>query len=167
MISLTALLCPLLVLAFIVAIIVRIVRSAGRSGSSVAAGAARPPLNVVTQLGPDGFWLSSFEPSSMIYYQYWAAGTRYEGQIPFQPGSDGRQFIYTGVRPEQVAIVRVAGSSGDLTPGLQPYIEDVSTDIVSPILGAAAVEAVWDAVSSDAPQAPVPPSPPPEFPAAY
>src|SRR5438132_11889010 len=100
MISLTTLLCPLLVLAFIVVIIVLIVRSAARTVSSVAAGAAKAPLNVITQVGPDGFWLTSFEPSSIIYYHYWAAGTKFEGQIPFQPGADGRQFVYTGVRPD-------------------------------------------------------------------
>jgi hypothetical protein len=163
MFSLTALLCPLLVLTFIIVVIVLIVRAAARTASRVAASASRPPLNVVTQLGPDGFWLSSFEPASIVYYQYWAAGARHTGQIAFQPGNDGRQFVYTGVRPDQVEIVRVAGPSGDFTPGPATYVDDGSTDITTPILGAAAAAAVYDAVSSDPPAPPSPPS----FPAAY
>src|SRR5712691_5016102 len=132
MFSLTALLCPLLALAFIVAIIVLIARTAVRTMSNVTGGGAKP-LNVITQLGPDGFWLSSFEPSSVIYYDYWAAGAKQAGQIVYQPGSDGRQFVYTGVRPEQVAIVRVEGPSGGVTSGIPPTIEDASPDIAGPI----------------------------------
>jgi hypothetical protein len=166
MISLTTLLCPLVVFAFIVVIIVLIVRSAGRTVSRVAAEAARPPLNVVTQLAPDGFWLSSFEPASIVHYQFWAAGAKHSGQTAFQPGNDGRQFIYTGVRPDEVEIVRVVGPSGDFTSGQAIYADDGPADITSSILGAAAGAAIYNAVASAA-QEPPPPPTPPSFPAAY
>jgi hypothetical protein len=164
MISFTALLCPLFALAFIVVIIVTIVRTLGRTVSNVAGGGPRP-LNVITQLGADGFWLSSFEPGSTVYYQYWSAGARHDGQILFQPGSDGRQFIYTGIRPDQVSVVRVENPSGDVVSNMPPVIQDDGPDIVTPILGAAAAEAAFDAISSAA-QPPTPPTPP-QFPSAY
>jgi len=164
MFSLTALLCPLFVLAFIVTIIVILVRTLGRTVSNAAGGGTRP-LNVVTQLGADGFWLSSFEPGSTIYYQYWSAGAKHDGQILFQPGGDGRQFIYTGHRPDQVAIVRVESPSGEVVSNAPPMIQNDGPDIVTPILGAAAAEAAFDAFSNAA-QPPAPPSPP-QFPSAY
>jgi hypothetical protein len=164
MFSLTALLCPLFALAFIVVVIVMLVRTLGRTVSNASSGGVRP-LNVVTQLGADGFWLSSFEPGSTIYYQYWSAGAKHDGQILFQPGSDGRQFIYTGIRPDQVAIVRVENSSGAVVSNVPPMIQDDGPDIVTPILGAVAAEAAFDAISSAA-QPPEPPSPP-QFPSAY
>jgi hypothetical protein len=83
----------------------------------------------------------------------------------FQPGSDGRQFIYTGIRPDQVAIVRVENSSGAVVSNVPPMIQDDGPDIVTPILGAVAAEAAFDAISSAA-QPPEPPSPP-QFPSAY
>src|SRR5258706_11495798 len=114
MISFTALLCPLLVLAFILTIIVLIVRAVGKSASR-AANSPVPPVNPTTRLAEDGFWLSSFEPSAIVYYHYWSGGTRHAGQIAFQPGNDGRQFVYTGVRPDRVEIVRAVGPSGEFT----------------------------------------------------
>jgi hypothetical protein len=162
MFSLTALLCPLLVFVFIIVIIVLIVRSAGRSVSRVTAESPRPPTSAATRLAEDGFWLSSYEPASIVYYHYWAAGTRHEGQIVFQPGNDGRQFIYTGARPEQVQIVRVVGPSGSAT-----YVQDDSTDFTTPILGAVAAEVALDAIASAASDPPAAPSTPPQFPAAY
>src|ERR1043166_1456358 len=162
--SLTALLCPLFALAFIVTIIVVLVRTLGRTVSN-AGGGGSGRLNVITQLGADGFWLSSFEPGSTIYYQYWSAGARHDGQILFQPGSDGRQFIYTGLRPDQVAVVRVESALGDVVSNVPPMIQDDGPDIVTPIIGAAAAEAAVGAIESAA-QPPDPPSPP-QFPSAY
>jgi len=161
MISITALLCPLFALAFIVLVIVMIVRTLGRAVSNVSGGGARP-LNVITQLGADGFWLSSFEPGSTIYYEYWSAGARNQGQILFQPGSDGRQFIYTGIRPDRVAVVRVESPSGDIVSSTPPIIQDDGPDIVGPMLGAAAAEVAMDAMAHA-----TPPPPPPQFPSAY
>ena len=162
MFSLTALLCPLFVLAFIVVIIVLIVRNAGRAVSRTVAEAPRPPLSGAAQMADDGFWLSSFEPSAIVFYDYWAAGAKHSGQIAFQPGNDGRQFVYTGARPERVAIVRVVGSTDDVSMGGGQYADDVSATF----LGAAATGAILEAVSSDAVEPPAPPSPP-QFPAAY
>jgi hypothetical protein len=154
--SLTGLLCPLFVFAIVVAIIVIIVRAMARAGSG-AAGGIQPPLpNVVTQLGADGFWIVSCpaEPASIIHYHFWAAGVKHSGQVPFQPGTDGRQFVYTGVRPEQVTIVRIVEPASDIQP-----------DIAPPILGAAA--ALWSASSDDQPDTSNAPPSPPQFPSAY
>ena len=165
MFSLTALLCPLFALAFIVAIIVMLVRTLGRTVSNAGGASGSGRLNVITQLGADGFWLSSFELGSTIYYQYWSAGARHDGQILFQPGSDGRQFIYTGLRPDQVAVVRVESPSGDVVSNVPPMIQDDGPDIVTPILGAAAAEAAFGAIESAA--QPPPPPASPQFPTAY
>lgn len=160
----TALLFALFAGAIIVVIIVLLIRSLGRTVSTAARGRAEP-LNVVTQLGADGFWLSSFEPGAIIYYQYWSAGVAQGGQVVFQPGGDGRQFVYTGVRPDQVAVVRVESSSGELISNIPPVIQDDSPDILNPILGVTAAQAVLDAMSSAA-QPPTPPAAP-RFPNAY
>jgi len=99
---------PLFVLAFIVIVVVAIIRAVVRAGNT-GAGLGAPAMAVGAQLGPDGFWISScpFSPGSIIHYHYWSNGLRRAGNVPFQPGADGRQFVYTGERPEQVAIVRV------------------------------------------------------------
>jgi hypothetical protein len=169
MFSLTALLCPLLVLAMIAAIIVVLVRSLGRNVSRAAGGAGgtQSPLNVVTQLAQDGFWLSSFEPGSVVYYNYWAGGAKHPGQAVFQPGQDGRQFVYTGIRPESVEILRVAGPGGGISPGQAVYVEDDSPGIGGAIIGAVAADAVMDALGSAQSEPPAPPPSPPQFPAAY
>jgi len=154
--SFVGMLCPLFILAIVVAIIVTVVRAAARAGAG-AAGGMQPPLpNVVTQLGADGFWILSCPaaPGSIIHYHFWASGAKHSGRVPFQPGTDGRQFVYTGMRPEQVSIVRI----------LEPS-DDIQSDITPPILGATA--AIFGSSSNDQPDTPSAPSAPSGFPSAY
>jgi len=156
MYALPGLLCPLFGFALVVVIIVIIVRAIARAGSG-AAGGIQPSLpNVVTQLGDDGFWIVSCpaDPASMIHYHFWSGGVKHSGQVPFQPGTDGRQFVYTGARPEQVTIVRIIEPADDIQP-----------DIAPPIFGAAA--AIFGSSSDDQPDTPSAPPPPPQFPSAY
>jgi hypothetical protein len=101
----------------------------------------------------------------VIYYQYWADDVKREGQIVFRPGNDGRQFVYTGRQPNNVEIVRVVDQSGGVVTG-PVYYDDDSPDLVPPIIGAAAAQAVADALANVQPDPPTPP-PPPQFPSAY
>jgi hypothetical protein len=165
MIPLAALLFPFMVLAVIVIVIVLIIRRAARSGANVTPGVPRPPVNAPAQVGPDGFWLSSFEPGSVIYYRYWTGDTKREGQSVFRPGNDGRQFVYTGMQPSNVEIIRVVDQSGGIVTG-PVYFEDDTPDMVPPIIGAVAGQAVADALANAQPEPPAPP-PPPQFPSAY
>ena len=156
MTPLIGLLCPFFILAIVIAIIVTVVRAAARAGAG-GGGGIQPSLpNVVTQLGQDGFWIVScpVEPGSLVHYHFWTAGVKHSGQVPFQPGADGRQFVYTGARPEQVSIVRILQVS-----------EDVQPDIIPPILGAAAT--IWASSSDDRPDVSSAPPSPPSFPSAY
>ena len=161
MFSLTALLCPLMVLAVMVTIIVLIVRSAGRR---VPQGSTTPSVNVAAQIAPDGFWLSSLDPGSAVFYRYWAGGVIREGQIVFQPGNDGRHFVYTGMQPNNVEIIRVVGPSGRVVTG-PVYVDDDSPNLMTPIVGAIAAQTVADAFANQQPEPPSPP--PPQFPSAY
>jgi hypothetical protein len=99
---------PLFILGVFVLIIVAIVRALTRAGNS-SAGSAAPSIDVATQLGGDGFWIVScpFDPGSILHYRYWSNGLERAGKAPFQPDADGRQFVYTGERPERVLIVQV------------------------------------------------------------
>jgi hypothetical protein len=90
----------------------------------------------------------------MIHYHFWSAGVKHSGQVPFQPGNDGRQFVYTGARPEQVTIARIVEPADDIQP-----------DIAPPIFGAAA--AIFGSSSDDQPDTSSAPPPPPQFPSAY
>jgi hypothetical protein len=101
----------------------------------------------------------------VIYYQYWAGDMKRDGQTVFRPGNDGRQFIYTGMQPNNVEIVRVVDQSGSVVTGAD-YLEDDTPDIVPPIIGAVAGQAVADALANAQPEPPAPP-PPPQFPSAY
>ena len=165
----TALFCPLIGLAVIVTIIVLIVRNVG-SGQPGAASVTPPPpppppRTVATQLAQDGFWLSSFAPLSTISYHYWSAGAKYSGQVRFQPGNDGRQFIYTGVRPDEVAIVQVIDPDGGVSSFPPPMIDD-GPDVTGPTLGGVIAGAALEAALST-PQPPPPPPEPSQFPPAY
>ena len=156
MYSFAGVLCPLFGFVIVVAILVSIVRAAARAGAG-GGGGIQPSLpNVVTQLGQDGFWIVSCpaEPGSIVHYHFWTGGVKRSGQVPFQPGADGRQFVYTGARPEQVSIVRILQVS-----------EDVQPDIIPPILGAAAT--IWASSSDDRPDVSSAPPSPPSFPSAY
>ena len=139
----------MLVFAIVAIIIILIVRTAMRASQGGGISVSAP--SVVTQLGDDGFWITSCpaEPSSIIHYAYWSGGVHHTGHIPFQPDNNGRQFVYTGARPEQVSITRIVEDSDDIVPGVIP-----------PIIGS--TSAFWDSSSS-------PPSPPSSsgFPSAY
>lgn len=121
-----------------VGILVTLVRALTRSGPSPGAGWRGAAQKATTTLGDDGFWITSCAaaPSSLIQYYFWTNGVRKAGQVPFQPGADGRQFIYTGVRPESVAIVQIG----------QPF-EDDSSRWSIPLAGSAA--SFWES-SNDA-----------------
>jgi hypothetical protein len=139
-----------LILFVIVAVgILLIFRAAMRANQGGSILSSTP--NVVTQIGDDGFWITSCpaEPSSIIHYAYWSGGVRHTGHIPFQPDSSGRQFVYTGARPEQVSITRIVEDSDDIVPGVIP-----------PIVGTTST--FWGSSSS----APSPPSSS-AFPSAY
>ena len=149
-------LCPLIGFIIVVAIIVFIVRALARTGSGAADKVQSPLPDVITQLGEDGFWIVSCpaELGSMIHYHFWAAGEKHAGRVPFQPGNDGRQFVYTGARPDQVSIVRIVEPSDDLMP-----------DIVPPIVGAAAT--LWGSSSDNQPDTFSAPPSSSGFPSAY
>lgn len=99
----------LFALAIVVFLIVVLIRAVSRSSSSSPGGFASPVNGIGTQVGVDGFWIFSCpcDPGSILHYHFWANGVRRAGRVPYQPGADGRQFIYTGERPERVAIVQV------------------------------------------------------------
>jgi hypothetical protein len=150
------LLCPLIVFAFIVFVIVMIVRAIGRAGASSRGGGQAPPLSVTTQMGDDGFWIGPCpcDPAALIHFYYWSDGVRHSGQVPYQPGNDGRQFVYTGRRPDQVSIVRIVEQADDTTP-----------DIMPPLVAGAA--AMWDSSPSIQPDTSSPPPASSSFPSAY
>jgi len=151
-------LCPLLFVGFFVLAIVVVIRMV-RSGTRVIGGpgvSASPPVNVPTQLDQDGFWMVSCpaDPGAIIYYHYWSAGVRYSGQVPFKPEADGRQFVYTGRRPDQVSIVRIVEDDGD----------DVGVPGAALIPPMIPIDTSWDL--PDSPSAPASSSSSP-FPSAY
>ena len=151
------LLCPLLFVGFFVLAIIVVIRLV-RSGTRATGGpgvSAPPPVNVPTLLDQDGFWMVSCpaDPGAIIYYHYWSAGVRYLGQVPFKPEADGRQFVYTGRRPDQVAVVRVVEADDDGgVPGAA---------LIPPTIP---IDPIWDA--PDSPSAPASSSSS-SFPSAY
>jgi hypothetical protein len=147
---LTGLLCPMFFVAFLIVVVIAIIRIVTKSASG---GFRRSGINVPTQLDQDGFWMVSCpaDPGSIIYYHYWSGGARYSGQVPFKPEADGRQFIYTGRRPDQVSVDRIVEVGDDgVTPAV--IVADSALDL------------------SDPPDTFSDPSPPPSsssFPSAY
>jgi hypothetical protein len=158
LIPLTGLLCPLLFIGFVVAVIILILRMLrAAKNRSDGSGVSPPPLaDVPTQAGEDGFWINSCPagPGSIVCYHYWSGGTRYSGRVPFKPGADGRQFVYTGRRPEQVSIVRIVEVDDD---------DDLSSTLIPPIIAAGLTSQPFDDISPPSP----PPSSSPSFPTAY
>jgi hypothetical protein len=154
--ALGGLLCPLIAIFFIVLIIFSIVRAVGRRGSGTVGGVRGSTVNVPTQLGEDGFWVGpcSCDPSAVIYYHYWSGGARHSGQIAYQPGPDGRQFVYTGRKPDQVSIARIVEQTDDTT-----------SDIIPPIV--AGTTGMWGLSPSDEPEPPSAPASSAPFPSAY
>ncbi len=98
---LMALFVPVVVIV-VIALLVRGILSSRRGGPSVGAGARR----IFTRPADDGFWIHYNGPfdHSSVHYHYWSSGNRFDGQVPYQPGPEGTQFVYTGVAPEGVAV---------------------------------------------------------------
>ncbi len=66
----------------------------------------------------DGFWFAS-DPSragETFLYTYWLHGQLHQGQVIYQPGNDGRQFIYTGERPDRVTLQEAIDDPPDPAP---------------------------------------------------
>jgi hypothetical protein len=149
--SFAGLLCPLFFIGFFVVVIATIIRALAKSAPG-SGGAGRTSLNVPTQLEQDGFWMLSCpaDPGSIIYYHYWSGGERYSGRAPFKPEADGRQFVYTGRRPEQVSVTRIV---------------TVDDSLSTPVIAA---DSMWDPPDPPSvPSAPSPSEPPSSFPSAY
>ncbi len=133
------LLCPLIAIGVFIMIVIMFIR-AMRSGRVVTIGnQARASLNVSTQLANDGFWMQCgvIDPTAIIHFHYWANGVQHSGQVPNQPGADGRQFVYTGLAPEQVVIVRI--------------VQSVDDDIIPPVVMGPVIDipaATWDPPAS-------------------
>ena len=156
---LIGLLCPIGILAFFVFVVIKIVQAIQAHNPGVPPVAESRSDNVTTQLAADGFWIISCPaaPMSTIYYYYWSAGARHAANIPYQPGADGRQFVYTGVRPEQVSISRIVEPDDD-TPASS------GTGPLDVLPGVIVADAVLNAMQPNEP-ASAPESP--RFPTAY
>jgi hypothetical protein len=77
----------------------------------------------------DGFWIhyDGVPDCSNIHYYYWADGARHTGSVPCLPGADGRQFVYTGVAPDQIT-VSGAGDDGVPISTLPPMFPPAQTN---------------------------------------
>jgi formylglycine-generating enzyme required for sulfatase activity len=148
--SFAALLCPLLGFGMAILVVVIVIRSLVRSAANragVSAGARPPraltsygPLQVRTELGDDGFWLLADATMSgfIIHYLMQTAGQERAGQILCQPGADGRQFVYTGARPDQVVIIKAEATEdgGDAPPVISRDADSDfdAADLATPII---------------------------------
>ena len=97
-----ALVCPLLGFALFIWLMVRVIGALRHSGATRQL--SRRP-NLTTSIADDGFWISSDQTDALavIQYAYWTGTLRKTGRVPFQPGADGRQFVYTGAKPDRVS----------------------------------------------------------------
>jgi hypothetical protein len=143
---------PMLIFGIFIIIVFMILRAVIRAASSGDSPTRNSQPQVTTQLGEDGFWVLDCpaNPEDVIYYHYWVQGARHSGQIAFQPDNEGRQFVYTGERPDQASIVRIGTEAVDDSPSVLP-----------PVIGATST--LWQDDT---------PSPPPShhsssFPSAY
>jgi hypothetical protein len=83
----------------------------------------------MTSLAEDGFWITGNQvnPATMLQYYYWVQGVKRMGEVPFQPGPDGRQFIYTGERPDSVSVAPAgAALNADPPDPIPPVISTPS-----------------------------------------
>ena len=136
------------VIGFIL-VFVFIVRAITRTVLGFSSGMTSTIRNVPTQMAPDGFWILSCpcQPSSIIHYSYWVAGVMNSGRIVYQPDAAGRQFIYTGGSPQEVAIVRIESPIDDTFTTMAPPI------IVPPIIESSVWESSSNSSSSRFPSA--------------
>jgi formylglycine-generating enzyme required for sulfatase activity len=144
--ALGGLLCPLFGLGLVIVAIVAAVRSLGRDTTSPAASGpglsttrsltSYGPINVRTELADDGFWLlaNATMTGYLIHYHLLAGDQERDGQILCQPGADGRQFVYTGARPEKVQIMKTEATDDDVPPIISPGSDFSATDIVTPVV---------------------------------
>lgn len=145
-------LCALAIFAFIIVALIRAIARGSGSGGSVVAPVSG---GIANQMGADGFWIFScpHDPGSILHYHYWCNGLRRGGKVPYQPGADGRQFIYTGERPERAVIVQV------------DEVDDSGIVLMPPPIIAASTT-IWDSSSGPMDNPPAPPAPS-GFPSAY
>ncbi len=150
------LLCPIIVIGVFIALVVLIIRSLGRS-SARTSFPTQVRTDVATDLAADGFWIVNcpVPPGSMIHYSYWSGGNQSLGRVVYQPDASGRQFVYTGMRPDQISVIRI----------LQPSDPGFSDLIVPGIIAADILSS--SNTSDDSPPPPPPPPSAPSFPSAY
>jgi formylglycine-generating enzyme required for sulfatase activity len=96
-------------------------RDAGTSN-----GGRSGPLR--TRIGDDGFWIDSnvLPTGTVLEVRYFAGGKQHVKNVTFQGGSGG-QFVFTGGRPSNVAVV--------VLPGGGPSSLDADDDIGSSTMG--------------------------------
>ena len=70
---------------------------------------------IATETGEDGFWVISHgsAQNGFVKYLYWSGGIKHTGDVRIQTVPGGRQFVYTGVRPERVEIVACIGDGDE------------------------------------------------------
>lgn len=89
-------------------------RTASRSRSDLPNRGLSAPTIV-----DDGFWFSADADSvgHQLLYSYWLHGQLLQGRVVFQPDAEGRQFVYTGERPERITLqADTEGPDPDLPP---------------------------------------------------
>ncbi len=77
-----------------------------------------PPSAINTQLQDDGFrmLLSGVALGELVRYSARVAGEMLTETVAYEPGTTG-QFIYTGTRPESVAVLGISAGSENALPG--------------------------------------------------
>jgi len=114
---------------FVIVMVIKKMVQAGRhAGLGPADGLpirhAEEPRTVFparSTLADDGFWIEAPEEAagSLVECVYILAGERLVQRFLYQPGADGKQFIYTGRPPEKLAFYTQGDpGSGDSTPSL-------------------------------------------------
>lgn len=158
--AIASLFCSFMVFAVVIIVIIRLARANANRSVVQSPPASVLQTNVTTELGPDGFWISNcpVPPSSVVDFSYWSNGRQYSARVAYQPDASGRQFIYTGVKPDRVSISQI----------IEPSHPDFS-DTILPGLAAASVLLNSGFRDDGPPMPPPPPRPPepPQFPSAY
>jgi len=69
----------------------------------------------------DGFWFSADADAigQQLLYSYWLHGQLLQGKVVFQPDPEGRQFVYTGARPERITL-QAGSDDPDPDPDISP-----------------------------------------------
>jgi len=149
----------LVVVVLVVVAVMLVGRQAGRSDYRPPSAPGGFPIGSqpYTEDADDGFWLNlaGIEAGSVIRYRCLVHNVVQQNSVVAEMGP--RQFVYTGGRPSNIAILEIIPPGG--TPAVPPVV--VSPVIVPPIL---------PPVHEHRPPPPPPPPEPPSFsgfPAAY